>query len=135
MCCHDFFLVISINLWNEGTYSGIRRITIIVNQRTLTTLQLDYGVEGDITVKDRDFWGIHHGGDDCTKIVYHMNYLKNLSLKLVAIMVVFGIGFILCYCEILAHFETEPLAGKIVGMHGFGSPSYVDSAGVYMREL
>jgi hypothetical protein len=59
--------------WNDGTYSGIRRITVRENQHTLTSLRLDYGIEGDINVKDRDIRGVRHGGTDGTKIVVSHN--------------------------------------------------------------
>ena len=31
---------------NDGTYSCIRVITVTVNQETLTSVQLDYGIDG-----------------------------------------------------------------------------------------
>ena len=49
--------------FNDGTYSSIRVITVTVNQETLTSVQLDYGIDG------QKFQGAQHGGANGTRIV------------------------------------------------------------------
>ena len=68
------------SFWNDGTYSGIRRITLTATERTLTSLQLDYGIEGDMSMKNRYVHGVRHGGTDGEKIVVCHNciFLVNL---------------------------------------------------------
>ena len=46
------------SFWNDGTYSGIRPTAV---KPTLTSLQPDYGMEGDMSVKDRYLMGGTHG--------------------------------------------------------------------------
>jgi hypothetical protein len=58
--------------FNDGTYSGIRRITQTFNLQTLTSAQLDYGIE-DISVRDRKFLGVRDGGAHGTEIVVSHN--------------------------------------------------------------
>ena len=46
------------SFWNDETYSGIRSKVV---KSTLTSLQPDYGMEGDMSVKDRCLLGGTHG--------------------------------------------------------------------------
>ena len=33
--------------WSNGTYSGVKEITMMTNQYSLTSVQLHYGLDGD----------------------------------------------------------------------------------------
>jgi hypothetical protein len=46
---------------SDGTYSGIRRITTTVNDNLLTSVQLQYGLEGDESLKERYLAGPRYG--------------------------------------------------------------------------
>jgi hypothetical protein len=46
---------------SDGTYSGIRRITTTVNDNLLTSVQLQYGLEGDESLKERYLAGARYG--------------------------------------------------------------------------
>ena len=48
--------------WDDGTFSGIRKITLTAKATTLTSIQVTYGLLGnDPSVLHRDFGGITHG--------------------------------------------------------------------------
>jgi hypothetical protein len=50
------------NRWNEGTYSGVRKITLTEDGDTISSLQLDYGLAGnDPSVSGISFEGSTHG--------------------------------------------------------------------------
>jgi hypothetical protein len=54
--------------WSDGTYSGIRRITLTKNDNSLTSVQLHYGLEGDESVNDKYIRGLRHGNADGSPI-------------------------------------------------------------------
>lgn len=48
--------------WNDGTYSGIRRIITTTNGNNwLTSIQLHYALEGGASVKDKYIEALPHG--------------------------------------------------------------------------
>lgn len=140
------------SFWNDGTYSGIRRITLTATERTLTSLQLAYGIEGDMSVKNRYVHGVRHGGTDGEKIVYDLNYPEEIVTKISGyygthqfwfqtFVIVKSLTFHTnerklgpCGPEHGTYFETNEQEGKIIGIHGFGSIAFVDSIGVYMMK-
>lgn len=128
--------------FNDGTYSSIRRITVTVNQETLTSVQLDYGIEGQI------FRGVRHGGANGTAIVYELNpgeivtkisgfYGGHHSWVIIKSLTFHTNRTKLSQCgpEHGTYFQTNKEEGKIIGIHGFGSAGFLDSIGVYMLKL
>jgi hypothetical protein len=50
--------------WNDGTYSGIKRITMTAKDNSLTSVQLHYALEGDESGKDIFIFDLLHGRAD-----------------------------------------------------------------------
>lgn len=131
--------------WNDGTYSGIRRITVTVNNGNwLTSLQLHYGLEGEESLKDKHFSGLRHGTPNGPRKQYNLNYPEEFVTKISGYFGQYGPFKVLisltfhtnqrklgpCGAEVGPSFETE-VGGKIVGFFG-SSGDLVDSIGVYM---
>lgn len=49
--------------WDDGTFSRVKKITMTANEKTLTSLQVHYGLEGNnASVHGSNFGGVQHGG-------------------------------------------------------------------------
>lgn len=130
--------------WNDGTYSGIRRITMTSKDNRLASVQLTYGLEGDESVKDKYFLGLRHGGAGSARTEYNLNYPEEIVTKISGYFGTYGPHKVIisltfhtnqrtlgpCGHEGGPYFETEE-EGKMVGVFG-SSGDVVDSIGVYM---
>lgn len=134
--------------WNDGTYSGIRRIITTTNGNNwLTSIQLHYALEGDASVKDKYIEALPHGlgFEQDNRIVYDLNYPEEFLTKISGRLGKCGSNEVIisltfhtnqrdhgpCGLEAGTYFETE--AGKIVGLFG-SSGHLLDSIGLYMLE-
>lgn len=126
------------NYWNDGTYSGIRGITMTAQNNSLTSVQLYYALES----KNGNIPGHRYGNEVGDKMEYTLNYPEEIVTKISGYIEISGLAItsltfhtnqrILGPCgqEQGTPFETEE-KGKIVGIFG-SSGSLVDSIGAFM---
>lgn len=49
--------------WDDGTFSGVRKIAVSATDHGLSSLTVTYALEGhDPSVRMKDFGGVKHGG-------------------------------------------------------------------------
>lgn len=79
--------------WDDGTFSGVKKITVTTTDKTLTSLQVTYALEGhDPSVRMKDFGGLIHGGDGTDKKEVSKSQLDEiLHCKSYEILVFFGL--------------------------------------------
>lgn len=132
--------------WNEGTYSGVRKITLTKDGDTISSLQVDYGLAGnDSTVSGISFEGSTHGIVTNSKTTYVLDFPDEYLTRMTGY---FGSWFGHTVIKSLTFqtnkrvlgtsgpqdgtkFDTEVNNGKIVGFFG-SSGDRLDSIGAYI---
>lgn len=89
--------------WDDGTFSGVKKITVTTTDKTLTSLQVTYALEGhDPTVRMKDFGGLIHGEVVTDKKEVSKSQLDELNCKSYQILVFFGLTVSRgCGCSLL----------------------------------
>lgn len=138
--------------WDDGTFSGVRKITMTATDHTLNSLKVTYALEGyDPSVRMKDFGGFTHGGDGHQRKEFTLDYPREYLTKMSGYMgmapppnkpddryyVVKSLSFHTnqrtlgpCGPQEGTPFETE-VDGVIVGFFG-SSAGLLDSVGAYM---
>lgn len=141
------------NRWDDGTFSGVRKITMTASDYTLKSLKVTYALGGhDPSVRMKDFGGVTHGEDNgyqrkeftldypreyLTKMSGYMGMVTDRTKPENRYCVVKSLTFHTnqrtlgpCGPQEGTPFETE-VDGVIVGFFG-SSIGLLDSVGVYM---
>eukprot|EP01018_Ginkgo_biloba_P008133 Gb_20108 [translate_table: standard] len=128
--------------WSDGTYSGIRAITIFTNDQTLLSIQVTYGLKGD---QDLSVEAARHGGNAGTKKIIHFNYPEEKLEKISGYHGDYAGYYILKSLTFYTnerqlgpfgteggyHFESPSNVRDTVGFYGRSSANLIDNIGFY----
>lgn len=131
--------------YDDGTYSGIRRISLTADDESLTSVQIYYGLEGNANLTDRIFAGHRRGSEVGEVIEYNLNYPQEIVTKISGYIGISVTSLTFhtnqrklgpCGKEKGTYFEAQTrgkMEGKIVGVFG-SSGTRLSSIGMYMRK-
>lgn len=129
--------------WDDGTFSGIKRIVVTTDADAVTSLTVMYALEGrDPSVRHQDFGGLKHGGTGDNKKEFLLDFPREYLVKIRGNVGQAGgitsLSFETnrrklepCGREVGTPFETDA-DGVIVGLFGTATTTSLSSLAAYM---